>query len=223
VLTGGKDSQLILLANKLNDARWNVFSAAPNTPIVKKWMGDNNIRVKSLYEHDNRNEETDQDLIDKIAAGDLFSNPKHMRWLPTLKKLATSLGGKCFFWAGTMGDALMASHIFHRGSLEDFYSTVFSRCVSWQGNSHQVHKNFTGFSCLSPYHSKEIWENIFLNYDYTTLERGVDLRDSIGEKLAGRSVYWSAENPSPSPYVYEKNVDLYKEYVRYIRAALLHK
>ena len=147
-----------------------------------------------------------------------------MRWLPTLQRIADARGEKCFFWAGTLGDTLLAfNKSYHRGSRDNFYRTQFSRGISWQGNSHQVHKNFTGFSCLSPYHSKEIWKNVFLNYDYTTLERGVDLRDSIGETLAGRSVYWSAENPSPSPYVYEKNVDVYKEYVRYIRAALLNK
>lgn len=224
VLTGGKDSQMILLAHKVNNARWNVFSSEPNASIVKQWISDNSIVVNRIYEHDGRNEETPADLSSKIAAGDLFSNPRHLRWLPTLKRLGAALGGKCFFWAGTMGDALMAFHkSFHQRSLEAFYAKIFSRCITWQGNAHQVHKNFTGFPCLSPYHSREIWENVFFRYDYASLREGTDFRGRIGEMLAGRTISWPDANPSPPLYIYEKDVDLYRHYVRCIRTALSKK
>jgi hypothetical protein len=223
VLTGGKDSQLILLANKIDNARWNVFSAEPNAPIVKQWINDNNISINRFYEHDCRNEETETDLIDKIVAGDLFANPRQMCWLPTMKRIGHELGGKCFFWSGTMGDALMAFHKFHCGSLEDFYDIVFSRCISLQGNAHQVHKNFTSFPCLSPYHSKELWDNVFFKYDYARLEKGTDFRNQVGVSLAGRTIRWCESNPSPPRYKYKKNINLYRTYVRCIRTALLKK
>jgi hypothetical protein len=224
VLTGGKDSQLILLADKRDDARWNVFSSEPNAPLVKQWISDNAIPIQRFYEHDGRNEETENDLVNKIVAGDLFSNPRHLRWLPTLKEIGASLGGKCFFWAGTMGDALMSfNKTYHQGSLEHFRSIFFSRGISWQGNSLQTHKNFTGFSCLSPYQSKEIWDNVFSKYDYAALKKGVDFREKIGEVLAGRKVFWAGENPSPVFPFYDKNIDMNKEYVRCIRKALAEK
>lgn len=224
VLTGGKDSQLILLAPKVHDSRWNVFSSEPNAPLVKRWVSDNGILINRIYEHDGKNEETGADLSAKIVAGDLYSNPRHMRWLPTLKRIGAELGGKCFFWAGTLGDTLMAFHkSYHRGTLNDFYAMQFARGASWQGNAHQVHKNFTGFACLSPYHSKEIWDNVFFRYDYESLSAGSDLRGKVGEALAGRTIIWPDSNPSPPLYAYEKDVDLYRHYVRCVRAALSQK
>jgi len=221
VLAGGKDSLLILLADKINNERWNVFSSEPNMPLVRQWLTDNNVAVNRLYEHDGRNEETETDLSNKIVAGDLFSNPRHMRWLPTLKKIGHAVGGKCFFWAGTMGNTLLVfSRNYHRGSIDHFYKTQFSRGAAWQGNSHQVHKNFTGFSLLSPYHSQELWENVFFRYDHSGLCAGTDFRDKIGEALAGRTVIWPGSNPSPPLYTYAKDVDLYRHYVGYIRTAL---
>lgn len=224
VLTGGKDSQLILLADKRNAARWNVFSSEPNAPLVKQWISDNGISINRIYEHDGRNEETGADLSEKIAAGDLFSNPRHMRWLPTLKRIGAELVGGCFFWVGTLGDTLMAFHkSYHRGSLNDFFDMQCTRGAAWQGNAHQVHKNFTGCACLSPYHSKEIWDNVFFKYDYAGMREGTDFRGRIGEALAGRTMSWPDSNPSPPLYMYEKDVDLYRHYVRCIRATLSEK
>jgi hypothetical protein len=225
VLTGGKDSQLILLAPKVNDSRWNVFSAEPNAPIVKDWISDNGILINRIYEHDCKNEETGADLSEKILAGDLYSNPRHMRWLPTLKSIGAEVGEKCFFWAGTSGDTLMVFNKgYHRGSLNDFYALQLTKSASWQGNTLQVHKNFTGFACLSPYYSKEIWDNVFFRYDYEGLSAGSDFRRKIGEALAGRAIIWPDSYPPPPPlYVYEKNVNIYRHYVRCIQAALSPK
>ena len=55
------------------------------------------------------------------------------------------------------------------------------------------------------------------------MREGTDFRGRIGEALAGRTMSWPDSNPSPPLYMYEKDVDLYRHYVRCIRATLVRK
>ena len=88
VLTGGKDSQLINLVPKLNPERWYIFSAEPNYTLVKHWVKENGIKVAGIFKHNNKNEETIDDFRKKIICSDLYSDPRHIRWLPTLKRIS---------------------------------------------------------------------------------------------------------------------------------------
>ena len=221
VMTGGKDSQLISLIPKLHPDRWHIFSAEPNYPLVSEWIAENNLRVSRIIRHDNRNEESVKDLKKKIYCGDLCSNPRHIRWVFALKKVGDEFAHKCIFWAGTSGDPINRYHsVYHAFSREHFFDCHMRRAALWQGNYHQVVKNVTGCPLLSPYHSREIWNELYLHLDPSIMTEGMDLRMQIGEELFGKPVRWIAQNPGPEPYRYKFSVDLYRAYLEQIRKSL---
>jgi len=219
VLTSGLDSQMILLTPKINPANWSVFSAVPNHPVVCQWLKDNNISIHQLHFHNNINEETALDYEKKIIANDCYANPEHMRWLPTLRKIAELHEKKCFFWSGTSGDILHTSKfkLYDKESLWNFHS---NRVSSWQGNYHQTVKNFTDVALLSPYHSKDIWKEVYLPYLPETLKNETDIRKYLGMSLFGKKVCWAKTNPNPDIYRYEHYTDNYKMYLKHIESIL---
>lgn len=99
---GGKDSQLISLIPKLNDANWYIFSAEPNYSLIKHWVAQNNIHATKIFAHDGQNEENMTDFKRKVICSDLYTNPIHVRYLPTLEKLVRDFDGECIFWVGFM-------------------------------------------------------------------------------------------------------------------------
>jgi len=224
VLTGGKDSQLISLVPKLNPERWYIFSAEPNYTLVKHWVKENGIRVKRIFKHNNKNEETIDDFGKKIICSDLYSDPRHIQWLPTLKRIAKKFDNKCIFWSGTIGDTIYSFHeAYHIGSKEKYFDVHMTRAASWQGNYHQTFKNFVGRPLLSPYHSKEIWEELYQHLDPSVIKKDTDLRPEIGERLFGKPVKWVDENPGPEPYSYPIIICLmntYRIYKKYIQSKL---
>jgi hypothetical protein len=222
VLTGGRDSQLIWLVPKRNPDRWHLFSAEPNYPLNMRWIQRNGIRVSRTFFHNNRNDESVEDLRRKIICGDLYSHPSHIRWMPAMTKIAENFDRQCLFWGGTMSSPahFYAGH--HRvdfgSDREAFFRSHFNRTAAWQGNYHQVFKNFTGLPYLSPYHSGQIWEQLYQHIDPATYTRAEeDLRQPIGDKLFGKPVWWLDENPGPDIYTYSGYVNAYKTYVNYIR------
>ena len=221
VLTGGKDSQLIWLAPKADASRWHVLSAEPNRPIVAAWMERNGVWPGRVFGHDNRNDESAEDLERKIVCGDLMSDATHIRWMPAMARIHAELGGACLFWGGTMSGP---AHVFagaHRrldGTDRDaFFRSHFERTASWQGNYHQVFVNFTGSPYLSPYHSREIWDDVFRHLDPAAVTKETDLRDRIGERLLGRPVGWPAESPGPARWIPKAYVDARAVYLRHVR------
>jgi hypothetical protein len=217
VLVGGMDSQLILLAPKQNPHQWHWFSAEPNYSLNVRWIEKNGVRLNRSFFHDNRNEESAEDFRRKIICGDLYSDPSHIRWLPTMTKIAQNFDHRCLFWGGTMSGP---AHFYdgHQRldfsrDREGFFRSHFHRTATWQGNYHQVFKNFTGAPYLSPYHSFEIWKELYQHIDPATYAKAEDLRRPIGDKLFGRPVWWLDENPGPQTYRYSSYVNAYKAYV----------
>jgi hypothetical protein len=229
ILTGGKDSQLIGLIPKLNPERWCIFSAEPNFRLVERWVAENDIPVARVIRHDGRNEETRDDFKRKIMCGDLYTSPAHIRYCPTLKRLAAELGDQCIFWVGSMP---RGAHLFdgrhHRHDRSDpaaarsaFFNAHLAGFPAWQGNLHQTYANFVGHPFLCPYDLEEIWEKVYRRLDPLILTKDADLRGSIGDRLLGRPVKWPDENPGPMPYSYPYFwFSPYKYYVRHIRRAL---
>lgn len=221
IMTGGKDSQLINLIPKLNSEKWHIFSAEPNYTLVKKWIEKNDVTVNKIFKHNNQNEESFEDFKKKILCSDLYADLRHMRWIPTLKRIAKEFDYKCIFWSGTAADAIYSFHKdFHNKFKEEYFKVHMIRVGTFQGNYHQICKNFVGCPTLSPYHSKEIWEELYQHLDPSIITKDTDLRKEIGEKLFGRPVKWSEQNPSPEPYSYSFHFDSYKFYVEYIKKGL---
>lgn len=206
LMLGGKDSQLIALVPKRRPEQWHVFSAEPNATLSRQWLAENDLAVASLTTHDNRNEETPAETKAKIIASDLYSDPRHMRWLPSLQRLAASRREGCIFWAGTAPCGLHEGRRYFRqyrgAQRERFFDVHLTRVPALMGNYHQVVKNITGCALLSPYQNAAIWSNVYRHFGPATIPVGADLRARIGERLAGRRIRWTAGNPGPAPYEY---------------------
>ena len=192
-----------------------------------KWVEQNRLHVNKIFSHDNHNEENIEDLKKKIICGDLYSDPRHIRWMPTMTKIAGEFNDRCIFWGGTMS---APAHVYAGPYRADFskdktafFRSHFERTASWQGNYHQVFKNFTGLPYLSPYHSREIWEEVYRHLDPSAIPKEVDLRPAIGERLFGKPVRWILENPGPRIYEYNFNIDAHEIVVQHIRKMLLKK
>jgi len=211
---GGKDSQLISLVSKETE-NWHVFSAEPNYPIVRDFLGANNIEVNNIFRHDNVNKESEEEFSRKVIASDLRADPRHLRWYPKLEEIVDRFDGKCIFWCGTEGDTINSYyHVFHE--VDDYFGLQFSRAANWQAITHQVTKNYTGAVALSPYHSEKIWENVYRHYNPEMMSPGMDLREDIGRLLLGSSAKWPERNPGPDPYEYSDMKGCHDIYMDYI-------
>lgn len=214
---GGKDSQLIALVPKISE-NWSVFSAEPNYQLVNQFIQENGISVNQLYHHDNQNEESRDEFCQKIICSDLRSDPRHLRWYPTLQKIVDEHDGDVIFWCGTEGDTIYSYHVdFSSVSKEEYFDLHFERAANWQAITHQVTKNYTGAPAISPYHSPSIWEDLYQHYDPRMISKGDDLRPQLGEQLYGGDVWWPDRNPSPNPYSYDWTSKVEPMYVEYIK------
>jgi len=224
LMLAGRDSQIVALIPKQRPERWHVFTAAPNRLLVWKWLAWNNVTTGMVFGHDNHNEETPEETARKIVCSDLYSDPRHMRWLPALKRIADGFGGRCIFWAGSAGDALHVGRSFHRryahGNPANFFHIHLTRVPCLVGNYHQVVKNFTGCPLLSPYHSAEIWRAVYIHHGPSVIPAGVDLRPRIGERVAGRQIRWLDENPAPRPYPYFAPFNASEIYLQHLHEAM---
>jgi len=226
ILMGGKDSQLISLIPKLNDSNWYIFSADPNYAITKSWLEQNHIRVAKIFAHDGRNEERMTDFKRKIICSDLYTNPIHIRYLPTLEKLVHDFAGECIFWVGSMPRRASLYDASHRKPEEpinndQFFQTHLSAFPGWQGNIQQTYSNYLGCPFLSPYYLEEMWLGLYAHLDPAIIASGQDYRPRLGELLAGRKIVWPTQNPGPTPYQYWYFwFSPYRYYQQYIQSHL---
>jgi len=219
ILTAGKDSQLIWLAPKLNSKSWSCFSAEPNAKWVKKWLGLNNIAPAFFFDHSNLNDETLADFKKKILCSDLYSDLSHIRWMPRMIEIAEKFNNKCVFWGGTAADAIYKHYPEFHESKNTFFELHMNRVACFQGNYHQVFKNYTGLAYLSPYHSEDIWKSLYQEFDPLFIKQYDDVRKELGDLLSQRKIIWLDENPSPSAYEYQfqiNPIDFYLDTVKSI-------
>jgi len=224
MMVGGKDSQLLALAPKRRPDRWHVFSAAPNRALVWQWLGWNGVETGQLFGHDNRPDETEEATRRKIVCSDLYSDPRHMRWLPALKRIADGFDGRCIFWSGSGGDALHMGRRHHRryrcANARGFFDIHLTRVPCLVGNYHQVVKNFTGCPLVCPYQTADIWRQVYMHHGPAVIPPGMDLRPRIGERVAGRAIRWVRDNPGPEPYRYEVRFNAREHYLRHLHDRL---
>ena len=216
ILTGGMDSKLIWLAPKLNIAKWSCFTSEPNVPIVSKWLKLNDIKPVHFFKHEDENKDTLEALKRKTTCSDLFSDMSHLRWMPKMKELACQFDNKVIFWGGTAADAIFKYYPDFHKNKNTFYKLHAERVASFQGNYHQVFKNYTDCPYLSPYHSEEIWRDLFLKMNPLFIKEHGDVRKILGEVIASRQVEWVDENPSPKAYKNNFEFDPLVYYETYI-------
>ncbi len=217
VLTGGKDSLLIHLVPKLTE-NWSAFSAYPNYKNTQNFFDVNGIHVNKLFTHNNTNQESPGETVKKAICSDLRADPRHIRWRTELAKISKELDHKCIFWAGTEGDTINSYYsAFHSENEQGYFDLQMSRAANWQGTTHQTTANFTGSPMLSLYHSPKLWRDVYRKYDPAMIKEGDDLRDEIGQQLAGGPITWPQTNPGPSPYQYNNEIDLEQAYESFIQ------
>lgn len=190
VLTGGVDSQLIHLVSKTQKDKWHVFSSEPNARLVKKWFIKNDLEYNHFFTHDNSNDENKSDLIRKLVNSDCISDPEHIRWLKKCRDIGKRFSNKCIFWTGNCGEL----HTLKAASVD-----IFAR-VPTHGIYQKTAFQATGCLCLSAYFSKQMWMEVYSRIDYTMFRGKGDYRQEIGNRLAGRKLFWLKENPGPSPW-----------------------
>jgi hypothetical protein len=226
ILMGGKDSQLISLIPKLNDSNWYVFSAEPNYSIVKDWIKQNNISVKKIFMHDGRNEEKMVDYKKKVRCSDLYTNLIHIRYAPSLERIADEFDHECVFWLGSMPRRASLYDGGYRKpgtsiGRDEFFNVHLNTFPGWQGNIQQTYSNYIGCPFLTPYYLKDIWFNVNAHLDPDIIVAGQDYRPQLGELLAGREISWPTQNPGPEPYKYWYLwFKPYKYYINYIKRKL---
>lgn len=217
VLTGGRDSMLIHLVPKRDPNNWHVFSGAPNHTLVQEWVETNGIHVNDFHVDSKKNKESLDIIREKVIGGDLFSDQRHIRWVPKLKKISKRYDYKTFFWIGTEGDTFLSyNDEYQGGTSQQFWRMQHSRAPSWQGNCHQTYFNVIGAPFLSVYHLPEVREFVE-GFSVGVLGRGEDARGRVASILSEKEIVWPSINPGPPPYKYEKDVkskEMYYEHVR---------
>ena len=226
ILMGGKDSQLISLIPKLNEKNWYIFSAEPNFTIINSWVLQNDLHVTKIFGHDGRNEEKMADFKRKVICSDLYTNLIHVRYLPTLEKIAREFDNECIFWFGSMPRRASLYDGSHRKpdaliSNDQFFNVHLNTFPSWQGNIQQTYSNYLGCPFISPYYLKDMWFELYAHLDPRIIASGQDYRARLGEMLAGRKIVWPSQNPGPAPYQYWHFwFSSYRYYLNYIQRQL---
>lgn len=212
VLTGGADSQLIHLVSKTQKDKWHVFSSEPNERLVKKWFIKNNLKYNHFFTHDNSNDENKSDLIRKLVNSDCISDPEHMRWLKKCRDIAKRFSNKCIFWTGNCGEL----HTRKAANVD------IPRRVPTHGIYQKTGFQVTGCLFLSAYFSKQMWAEVYSKIDYAMFRGKGDYRQEIGNRLAGRKLFWLKENPGPNPWrlPLETKKDYLCMYIKEIKRAL---
>lgn len=221
VLTGGKDSQLIWLVDKIEPAKWHIASSPPNYSINQEFFERNEIPHGSSFELSEEKRETCEETERKILASDLRSDIRHLRWCPQLREIAERFDQQVIFWSGTVGGALHTYYPHYAGAGRDgFFEAQFTRAANWQSNAHQTVKNYSGCAKLSAYHSPEIWRGVYEQYDPAQIEKGDDYRLEIARELQDAPIEWPSSNPEPAPYSYPGSLDPEELYLSFIREML---
>lgn len=221
VLTGGKDSQLIWLVDKVEPEKWHAASSPPNYSINREFFEENGISHNTFIKLNEAKQETREETELKIVTSDLRSDIRHLRWRPQQREIAERFDQQVIFWSGTVGGTLHSYHPDYAGTGRDgFFEAQFTRAANWQANAHQTVKNYSGCAKLSPYHSPEIWRSVYEQYDPGQIEKGDDFRLEIARELQDTPITWPSSNPSPAPYSYPKTLDPEEIYLRFVENML---
>lgn len=210
LLTGGKDSQNILLCRRRE--RWIVLSGAPNDVLNEAFIDQNGLLVEDFI-HGPSNTD-DRYLLEEILASDCSFDIAHFRWVPQIKELVERYDGKIVLWMGTSGDGCFSRNNNHRDI--DYYAVHDLHVGTAMGVLHQLYKNLFNIPVLSPYQSPRFLSELFYRYDPYFVDHSGDVRVRLGEILFGRPVWYPPSNPTP-PLLARKRDTAIPIYVGYLK------
>ena len=212
VLTSGRDSQLIHLVPKINKRKWSVCTAEPSVSLVKQWFADNNVYYRHFFARDIEDESYNKEFeITKAFESSLFATGEHTKHLAMMLPIVKMFNGKCFFWQGSMSDG---AHFYVHDRWKSHKTTeafLRSHIIESSGtaNDRNIVFNITGCPTLSIYTSEEIWRDFYFNLDLLRLcLKGEDLREEIGNRMAGHKIRWIDEASNYKPYTRELTKEL---------------
>lgn len=214
ILTGGKDSQLIWTVPKIDETKWYCFSSEPEATTAKEFLDRNKIFYKDFFH--SMNTET-EDFEKKIVCSDCIAYPQHIRYLGELTGIVNKLGNKCIFWLGTMVSAAGFYKI-KKPRYYKYYDRFWEKhSEALASADHRTKFNYLECPFLSPFHSDEIWTNVYSRFDpliFKNKEK-VDNRSILAHKLIGRELWWPEEfsGPTKMSASNENNLLLYRQYI----------
>lgn len=228
VLAGGRDSLNLLLLP------WQkpplVVSAQPNTPLVRRFVEQNDLGLEVRELCDPRDDGVlTREVLENACRADL----RHYRWGAHLASLAAELPGPVTFWKGQVADALTTPYwktlthppggpwnklrkvyarldfllpgalrraVARRWLLPSLFRTLWVRCAMFQGAHMGVIRGVSGGLPLSAYHGPRV-SAVWRRVCFADAVRE-DVRPRIGALLHGGPVRYPESNPAPPPSVF---------------------
>lgn len=222
ILCGGRDSLNLLLLNWTNPVL--VFSAQPNTPLVRAFVAENGLdyEVRELQPDGNL------DLLDcEIAEAMAMVELENWKWTAHLVEVARDLGGQAVFWKGQMADSFFTDYWRSYSSSRDknmlrlrkvakriarlvprtarasidtlllpgYRRALWERGAVGQGGHMGFLRSLTDCLWVSAYHGPHT-AAVWTSADLSRII-GPDIRPEIGARLLGREVCYPTTNPAP--------------------------
>lgn len=224
ILCGGKDSLNLLLLPWQNPTI--AMSAAPNFPLVCKFVEQNRLSVEVQRLEDSEDPEVQEE---EAFLGCCRTDLAHWRWGTHLRQVARDRGPNLLFWKGQVADLyttpkwkafvdppaklaiysrkayrMLSRHLpaaldraVGRLLQPSVIRSTWTRCAALQGSHMEFLRELTGCLFLSAYHGPNV-QRILCEVDLASAAR-FDMRHLVGRELAGREVVYPSENPAPPP------------------------
>ena len=242
VMCGGKDSLNLLLVPYAKPVV--AYSAQPNTPLVQRFVEENQLDV--------RVEPLEDEVDAEVLVGETLENlgRSDLAWWKWSKPLArVAAEAPTLFWKGQMGaitqsphwktyranlmgDRALARRVFaHATSLAPawadgltsapllggFAEAVWARCARAQGDHMGFLRALTGAVFRSAYNgprATSVWSSAYLP---TAAHK--DIRPALGAALLGRKVWYPDTNPGPGPAEEKRGLNELAHVTATLRAA----
>lgn len=223
ILCGGKDSLNLALLPWKNPVL--IYSAPPNTPLVRDFVVQNCLDIEVRDLDDPVDQPTlAEEVLENCSRADL----RHFRWTNRLRAIARQAHGPVIFWKGQLGDVLttdywkayqyppnvaayavrklyrdfgtqLPSHsqrLISRMLIKALERALWRRGAGGQGTHVAFLRALTDNLVLSAYHGPNV-QRVFSATALPQIEKR-DIRPQIGALLHGREVIYPATNPGPA-------------------------
>ena len=210
ILTGGKDSRMILLIPKINPHKWHIFSSQPDIYYVKDWIRENEIvTYNDIITHDGFCDEDYEFFKTKVWASDGEFDLIHARWVKRQIEIAQELGD-CVFWIGDTGIIFSPNVFCKMEDKKDYFDELLIRAYGFHGTKNQMIFNMTKCPRLTPYFAPAMLR-LYENFDFSVIDR--DYREDLANIIAEREIWWEKAYPNVNCYFYPFDYNIEKIYL----------